>query len=322
MAKSSQGGTRGGLRGGLGDIYYQLTRNPAGDVTQLIKAWNKEKENPNTSPQAVSRMQITLLMYAMELLKPLIRGSFQYVSAGVTSVNYFSKINMKLIQKVTENYWDEPHGLFYPEKGFNGRVTMAPFCISEGSAKVPDSISVISSRPYNQRTFIISLGNGLSRFYELRKSLGFNKSDSMLLVIIPRDAGNNINMFRYAKLKLRFNYNDYTDITAANIRQFFDISGNVDAQVTFDQSQNRILVTLDNTFTTEYGTYQVSVAYHAVLISKYVKRKWQYSTSYLMPPPSLADPWDFGNSPVDVIQTWWPEWNGESYDEMIHPTKK
>lgn len=317
MAKSATGGTRGGLRGGLGDIYYQLTKNPNGDVEQLIITWNKEKANPNTSAQAVSRMLIAVLMYAVQMMKSLINHSFQYVPAGVTSVNYFSKINMKMLQNFTENYWDEAHGIWYPEKG-TARITMAPFQISEGSAITPKAVSVISYRPYNQRKFLIQLSGTSHRFIELRKALGFGKKDSLNLVIILRGEGGNYNSFRMAKVKLNYAFNDYTEITTSNVAQFFDISGEYAVQLTFNQGQNRIELELDNTWTSPYGTFQDHVAYHAVITSKNVKNKWQFSTSYLLPPPSLPDPWSEGNAPTEVIDTWWPQWDGEDYDDMIH----
>lgn len=317
MAKSTTGGTRGGLRGGLGDIYYQLTKDPNGDFEQLVITWNKEKANPNTSAQAVSRMLITCLMYAVQMMKDLINHSFQYVPSGVTSVNYFSKINMKMLQNITENYWDEAHGIWYPEKG-SARITMAPFQISEGSAYTPTSVSVISYRPYNQRKFCIALKSGNRRFVDLRKALSFGKSDSLNLIILLRGEGANYKSFRMAKVKLNFAFNDYTQITTSNVRQFFVISGDYSVQVVLNEAQNRIELEVDNTWTSQYGTFQDHVAYHAIITSKYVKNKWQFSTSYLLPPPSIDDPWSEGNAPTEVIDTWWPQWDGEDYYDMMH----
>lgn len=317
MAKSATGGTRGGLRGGLGDVYYQLTSNPNGDPVQLVKAWNKSKENVNTPKQAIARMICATVMWMMHRVQVLIQNSFQDKKAGVTSINYFSQVNIKLLQKFAENHWDDAYLVRWPEKGID-EWPSAPVILSEGSLQLPKCLSVETRGSYYVRDFCFTFKTWPVRVIDVKKALGLKRGEYFILINYWGEYATNQEPFRYTKLSLNFAMNDYTVLTQSNFYNLFVTNGNTLCYRRMDSDKKRFRFYLDNWVETEYSTWEKTVAYHAVLIRKKIRNRWGINTAVLTPPDGVTYIPFVSRIASEIFYSWWPEYEGQSYDELMH----
>lgn len=316
MARSATGGTRGGLRGGLGDIYYQLTSNPNGDVVQLVKAWNKQKENVNTPKQAIARMICATMMWMMHRLKPIIQGTFEGRPSGANSINYFSKINLKLIRNIAANHWYENYLVRFPEKGIDEQC-IAPVIISEGSLELPKCITVTSRGEYYERDMCITFDHWPIQMIDIRRALGLKKGDSLLLINFWTSLATNVGPLRYSKITLNYDINDYTTITQYNWSRVFITEGNELCYRRFEPEYRRFRFFLNNWFETEYSMFQMTVGFHAVLINKKERNLWRINTAMLTPPDGVTDIPFSSVAASEVFYSWWPDYDGQSYEELM-----
>lgn len=316
MAKSATGGTRGGLRGGLGDVYYQLTSNPNGDVVQLVKAWNKSKENVNTPKQAIARMICATMMWMMHRLKHIIQGTFEGRPQGANSINYFSQLNLKLIRDIAANHWYDAFLVRYPEKGIDEKC-IAPCIISEGSLQLPKCISVVTRGEYLERDMYITFDHWPIQMIDIRRALGLKKGDSLLLINFWTTYASNVDPVRYSRISLNYDINDYTTITQQNFASAFITEGNTICYKRLDATNKRIRLYLSNWFETEYSTWQMTIGYHAVLINKKERNLWRINTAMLTPPDGVTDIPFSSVAASEVFYSWWPEYEGQSYEELM-----
>ena len=107
MARSSLAGAHSPLRGKLGNVIYQVTRNAQGKTTQLSKAAETSRENPNTEKQAKARMVMGMIQRMFNKLPQIIKDAYIDTPRGTLSFQHFAKINYEQLRRERDEHWDE-----------------------------------------------------------------------------------------------------------------------------------------------------------------------------------------------------------------------
>lgn len=107
MARSSLRGARSPLRGKLGNTIYQVTRNAQGKTTQLSKAAEVSRENPNTEKQAKARMVMGMIQRMFNKLPQIIKDAYVDTPRGTLSFQHFAKINYEQLRTERDEHWSE-----------------------------------------------------------------------------------------------------------------------------------------------------------------------------------------------------------------------
>ena len=320
MARSQTGGTSAKLRGVVGDVIYQIVRNPAGYDEQRIIAYTREKLNRNTRYQCLARMQITIFMNCMNLLTPIISDSFEGLRSRVNSCNRFVQINMPLIQDYCVQHWFDSLACQWPNKG-NHNATFFPFWISEGSYKVPQLFSwdIVKDGGWWPR-FTFDLSRTQCRKLDLRKALGFSTTDT-INVVYWGDMGTTLLLY---SVQLNPMFNDYTMITPANAYNLFRVSQTVIGykghnqisflkSVSYDNGTKRLSLRLLTTYSSEYSQFTISPDFFTFIFSKRKGNTHQRNTNRFWVNNPDGDESDFGDPPSSAYHNWDDNYNDESY---------
>lgn len=325
MAKAKTGGTTAKLRGVVGDVIYQIIKNPSGMTEQKIIAYTKEKYNANTKYQALARMQIAFYQRCMTVLTPIIKCSFQGVKTGVTSVNYFVSINMKLIQEDCVENWTLPKGFCYPLKG-KEEESFGCFIISQGSYTVPSFFSwELGESPFYWPSYSINLSGMGHRLYDLRKSLRYSFADSINLIYFAgamtfRSAG-----ILFIKLTFNKRFGDYTQITQANASnvftsevQMWNIGISNEKRVQLNASYNPTTQVLSLHPVLEIRGASEWFPLTCLSLTYIFSHKkgtiWERNTNRFYAPCELESYDEWGRCPQEVFDTWDPNYDGTDYE--------
>ena len=95
MGKAKRGGVFGMIRGSVGPATYSIGKDGAGKKQQIIREKPTEVANPRTRKQAIQRMKMVPITYAMGLLSDIVDHSFRGVQEGLPSKRYFMSLAMK-----------------------------------------------------------------------------------------------------------------------------------------------------------------------------------------------------------------------------------
>lgn len=328
MARAKQGGTSAKLRGVVGDVIYQIVRNPYGSYDQKIITYTKDKLNANTRYQCLARMQIALMQYAMQDLTPIVSSSFEGIRDTVTSVNEFVSANMKMIQDYCVTNWKEANGFCYPLKGTNGG-SWAPFIISYGSYQVPQFFSWRKGTGFAPwPIYSFQLQSSTPRLYDLRKILGFSKDDVINFVYYCGTYQNWRSWVLLVSLKFSKAFNDYSTITTANAGQVFDVSYKLWNKNTTQPDR----VTLNAIFDPVRRVFSIQPTLETLGLSQWIARdcmmhswifskrkgnKWLRNTNRFWPPVDDESWIDWGRPPYEAYQSWDDNYDDEDYDDYF-----
>lgn len=108
MARSRVGGTRGLMSGKLGQYVYQITRDASGNFQQNIYGYVADPLNPSTDAQICARASMACIERAMFTFYDVIYNSFEGKSAGILSMNEFSRINYQSVREYFDFWYDQP----------------------------------------------------------------------------------------------------------------------------------------------------------------------------------------------------------------------
>lgn len=328
MARAKRGGTTAKLRGVVGDVIYQIVRNPSGMTEQKIIAYTKEKYNANTKYQALARMQIAFYQRCMTVLTPIIKSSFQGVKTGVTSVNYFVSINMKLIQEDCYDNWMIPRGFCYPFKG-RAEESWGLFVISQGSYTPPSLFSWQYGRgPYYWPTFRFNLSGMGKRLYDLRKAFRYSYNDTINLLAFCGTYQRWAAGLLYIRLTFNRQFGDYTQITQANAAnvfkmewQAFDVPGTAQKRVSLNAQYNPSTQILSIQPVLEvqglYSWLPLDCMAHSWIFSHKKGNVWERNTNRFFTPCELDISDEWGRAPVEVFDTWDENYDGSDYDDYF-----
>lgn len=314
MARSNIGGTRSFIRGKVANDIYQVGYNMDGKKQQFIKAAADHVTNPNTKYQALARMQMALLMGTMGQFSTIIDHSWEGIPYGQMSIAYFVKKNMELLQADCKNHWFEDNEFEWRDKG-SRMFRRGKFYMSEGSLSLPSCIHVIDSGyPRYIGTMQIRIGKQNATFGDLKAALGANVGDYITYMeVLQYEPTTAQNYLVFNRLYLADGISDDTVITEQNVSSMFTHEGNEDFQMTYAPNSGTI------------GLQNVALnngaicprAYYTVIVSKWTGTIWARNTArFDFMPTESSPPWS-DTEPYSVFQSWWPDYDGESYAELF-----
>lgn len=132
MGKAKRGGVFGMIRGSVGPATYSIGKDGAGKKQQIVREKPVEVANPRTRAQAIQRMKMVPITYAMGLLSDIVDHSFVGVQEGWPSKRHFMSLAMR------EN--DIP---FIPKGSLNRAI--GGYVISEGTVGRVSPFNVVCS---------------------------------------------------------------------------------------------------------------------------------------------------------------------------------
>lgn len=332
MARSVTGGTKGYLRGSVGDYTYQIRSGGEDGRTQVILSRSRSRVNPNTKYQALSRMQIALMQRAMQVCLPIVADSWQGIPSGITSIDTFVSVNMPLIVKYCKEKWDDASGYLFPEKG-DPSNSAGPFIISSGSYRLPSAFSLTFGRfPTYYPSFRFYLPHTNARLYDLRRMWGLSYYDTINLLCLADELG--LNSCGLIVVQLTFNrqFGDYRVITPSNVGRIFNvrfltngfrdsISVKANASFDLDESANSVIVELQPDFSNSYGIFPLQCLFSTCLVSQRKGNRYYHNAAAFQPAVYGDDDEPFFRAPFDAFYSWWPSYDGESYNELFGRNK-
>lgn len=136
MATSRIGGTSGKLKGQVGNVIYQVKKNPDGTYTQYVYNKGVRTEETITPKLQAQRMCVAIVESLMADLKPVGRISFQSGQNKTQSLNGFSANNIRLVQRDCKDHWYSGNEFIFPRR-YNSEKDVqdlgGPFIISSGT---------------------------------------------------------------------------------------------------------------------------------------------------------------------------------------------
>lgn len=136
MASGRVGGTKSKKSGQLGDVIYQVRRNPDGSYSQIISAKGEYTETQTTPRLQAQRMVTAMVESLMRDLKPVGRISMQSGANKSKSLNAFSHHNLMRVAQDCKTNWYGNNQFVYPK---HSRFDMdvqdlgGPYMISSGT---------------------------------------------------------------------------------------------------------------------------------------------------------------------------------------------
>lgn len=328
MARSRVGGSSAKISGVLGSLLYTVGKSSAGGYQQYIANYTGIRTNPNTKYQALARMQIAVIERMVQILSPVLQSSFEGVNMGVNSVNEFAKVNMKELQNDSKEHWDWGAGFCYPEKG-REYCAWAPFIISYGSLIAPKAFALTAedSTLYT-RTIEISFDKENPRYIDLRKALGISKEGSFNVVMITGEESIVRTGGVLVKGKLNPSINDYqylSDLPQMSLLNFDwkllegAYSGEFKVSISswFNSVERKLYYRIEPMYQSRNHWWVAPTMLAGVIWSDKKKSRWCKSSTRLMPPYLVSEYQPFGRSAFEVFRTWWPAYDGETYDELF-----
>lgn len=95
MGRSKRGGIFGMLQGSVGPATYSIGLNGAGKKQQIVREKPVEVANPRTRAQAIQRMKLVPIQFAMNILSDIVDHSFRGVTEGWPSKRHFLALAMR-----------------------------------------------------------------------------------------------------------------------------------------------------------------------------------------------------------------------------------
>lgn len=138
MASGRVGGTRSKIRGQVGDVVYQVKRNPDGTYTQISYGKAEDVTQTITPRGQAQRMCTSMVEAMMRDLKDVARISMQSAANKSKSLNAFSSYNLRLVAQDCQSHWYNGNRFFYPPTSFRGTPYEAlggVFMISSGTGQ-------------------------------------------------------------------------------------------------------------------------------------------------------------------------------------------
>ena len=311
MARSNQGGTRGWLRGRVANDLYQVTRKENGQKEQLVRAVEESRTNPNTISQAMARMQMAMCMTALKQFKEIVDHSWEGVTFGRQSMNYFARKNVKLIQQDCEDNWSSDNNWSYPIKG---SIDLLPglWQLSEGTLKLPDIITRHEFDAYGEQCgYSINLPSANCTMGQLKAALGLNANDYITYLAFADGVLPKNNKLCFFRVYINEAFPDDLVISLANYQSAFTYDQNTPFYPQWDSENNRIIFYFDEHAIPEIAGFSCD----AIIISRWDGVKWCRNTSFFQGILGVDDYSANWTVAWDVFQSWFPEYDPEASDE-------
>lgn len=120
MASGRVGGTRSKIRGQVGDVVYQVKRNPDGTYTQIVYGKAEDVTQTITPRLQAQKMCTSMVEALMRDLREVGRVSMQSGVNKSKSLNAFSSFNLRLVAQDCKVHWDSGNQFLYPPTTYRG----------------------------------------------------------------------------------------------------------------------------------------------------------------------------------------------------------
>ena len=183
MGRSRVAGCRSKVRGAVGDVIYQISKDSDGVNQQVVYARQRERVNNNTPAQAKARMIMGQIQRMFHFLPEIISGAFSTIPKGAQSFWHFAKVNYPLLENDFQNhfqYWGE----FAWRYKYEMDAPVGPWVLTTGGLpSVNPSYSEI--RNYDPRYFVFgfNLGSLNATYGEMLEKIKFQKGDSLYVIL-------------------------------------------------------------------------------------------------------------------------------------------
>lgn len=304
MARSRVGGTRGLLRGKVGDYIYQITRDATGQFAQNVYGYVQDPLNPSTDLQICARAAMACVERAMFSYYDVIYNAFKGKAEGTESINEFSRINYTAIrdqfdayyidEEFNEPYWD------FPLKG-NTMVKAGLFTISQGTLRLRDSFAYAMQKNTTQLFRFYerenhpgqTIGDFLSRY-------GMKRGDILDVIFViygKKPSDNFVGRFQMCvKSTVALN----TVITSSNFKSILGLQTNVRMNANYYNDYGNFLIAFDVPDNTMY----VACMGYACKLSRYDAYQWNFNNSQMVLPNEVYFGQAGWRTPYDVYSKW------------------
>lgn len=304
MARSRVGGTRGLLRGKVGDYIYQITRDATGQFAQNVYGYVRDPLNPSTDLQVCARAAMACVERAMFSFYDFIFNAFQGKQQGIESINEFSKLNYRNIRDEFDGWYMDPDfnepEYDYPLKG-NQMVKTGNFNLAYGTLKLNTSFAI---GLYKNQTTLFHMyewrdrpGMTIGDWLSVHRFKPGDIIDWLIIIYGKKQSDNFVGRFQMC-VKPGTNLN--TVITSANFKTLVQFKSNVSLNVFYNNEHG----TFDIKYQVPDNNTYVSCMGYAIKVSRYDTYQWKFNDCWMYMPNDVY----FGRAgfrtPYEVFTKW------------------
>lgn len=187
MGRCRVAGARSMVRGAVGDVVYQVSKDSAGDLQQRVYARQRERVNNNTPAQAKARMIMGQVQRMFHILPEVITGAFATIPKGAQSFWHFAKMNHELLTNDFDSNYNT-YGQFDWRPKYDMSAPAGIWKLTDGLLPElePDAISVSPAASY-ELDFSFRMTNQNATVGELLQRLGMQLGDTLYVLIYRKD---------------------------------------------------------------------------------------------------------------------------------------
>lgn len=332
MAVSRVGGSKGKLSGQVGNVVYQIRKNPDGTFTQIIYEKGQHVETVTTPKLQAQRMCTAMVESLMRDLKPVGGISFQSGKNKSQSLNAFSSANIRLVQRDCQAHWYSDNKFVFSKHlrtDINIRDLGGPYMISSGTCKfnVFDELfydefpfsrwdgGIAIDDQFNGLLFDCLLG--VETFGQFLDRHSMTKLDTIVFCGFREwfdwneDDEESIDHFHHEYIIIKPNLMISNDMlmTRESIPQCFKFDSSLDVNIIFKKDGSAFAIG----HICDLGNLDEVFWYHAgFTISQLTGRK-MITDSFYQNPSGDQDPWLLDAAPTKVFGSWMGEYWNDHY---------
>lgn len=326
MAVSRVGGSKGLLRGQVGDVIYQVVKNPDGTYSQTVYG-KKDKTTETITPRLqAQRMCMAMVESLMHDLKEIGRISFQSGRTKSNSLNAFSANNVRMVQRDCQAHWYEQNRFVFPRRYSTIKDIQdlgGPYIISSGTLSY-DLFDCIEFDNFPRSNWQ-GLPNDNYYLYGLRFSCQIGRESVSAFLARHRmsildtvafcgfrswiDWGDGeVEPTEYMKheyfiAKINNRVPSSAIMTLDVIKELFTIKYSWEPVFLASRDNDAFVIA----FLCDYQEHEEQLYYDAGFSISYPNGRKQISTSFYKTPDGSDEPWYIDQAPCHVFGSWMGE---------------
>ena len=188
MGRSRVAGCRSKVRGAVGDVIYQISKDADGVNQQVVYARQRERVNNNTPAQARARMIMGQVQRMFHILPEVISGAFATIPRGAESFWHFAKMNHALLSDDFDTNFNT-YGRFDWRPKYDMSAPAGIWKLTDGLLPEiePDQISVSPAASY-ELDFSFRMASQDATLGDLLDRLGMQLGDTLYVLIYRKDS--------------------------------------------------------------------------------------------------------------------------------------
>lgn len=326
MAVSRVGGSKGLLRGQVGDLIYQVVRNPDGSYTQTVYGKKGSTTEVITPRLQAQRMCMAMVESLMHDLKEIGRISFQSGKTKSNSLNAFSANNVRLVQRDCQSHWYGENVFVFPRRhphSIDIQDLGGPYIISSGTLSydlfdglvfdtypraywngLPNDDYHIFGLRFNCRLGIDTVGSFLKAhrmsildtvaFCGFRSWIDWGTDDTEPVEYRKHE-------YFIARINSRVPASEV--LTLDILKDLFQFSFSWEPAILASRDNSAFAIV----FLCNYQQNDETLYYDAGFSISYPNGRKQISTSFYKTPDGSDEPWYIGQDPSHVFGSWMGE---------------